>query len=252
MSSPFCIPLMPIDLEQAYAEDRFELHYQPQVSSRDGTLVGVEALVRLRERDGTLIAPSAFIPQVEESDLVHRLGLRLFERACVQAGQWSSLVMAVNVSPVQFRDLDLSCKLNRIASDAGIDPRRLEIEITEGLFFDDPDRAGVALKTLHDAGFGVALDDFGTGYSSLGYLLRFPVSKLKIDRSFVMALPDDAKSASIIHALTALARSLGLKVVAEGVETEPQRVFLRAAGCHILQGYLFGAPMPAAAIAALL
>ena len=233
------------DLQAAFGEGRFLLHYQPQFASRDATLVGAEALVRLRDADGGLVPPAFFIAQVERSPLVHEFGLRLFEQGCRQAARWPSLTVAINVSPVQFRDGDLAAKLSATAAEAGVDPRRIEIEITEGMFFDDFARAEAALRSLHDAGFGIALDDFGTGYSSLGYLLRLPVSKIKIDRSFVQALPADLKSASIVHALVAMGRALGLKVVAEGVETKAQRSFLRAAGCHVLQGYLFGAPMPA-------
>ncbi len=233
------------DLLSAFQDGRFLLHYQPQVASRDASLVGVEALVRLQGSDGMLVPPSRFIAQIESSALVHELGLSLFKQGCMQAARWPSLSVAINVSPVQFQDRDLAAKLSAIAASAGVDPRRIEIEITEGLFFDDPVGAEAALQSLHRTGFGLALDDFGTGYSSLGYLLRFPVSKIKIDRSFVTALPADVKSASIVHALVALARALGLKVVAEGVETEAQRLFLRTAGCHVLQGYLFGPAMPA-------
>ena len=227
------------DLRAAFADGRFELHYQPQHASRDNALVGVEALVRLRMPDGSLVSPDCFIAQVEQTGLVHELGLSLFELGCMQAARWPSLTVAINVSPIQFKDAALPARLARIAARAAVDPSRMEIEITEGLFFEDPDRAEVALHALHDAGFGIALDDFGTGFSSLGYLLRFPVNKIKIDRSFVRGLPDDMKSASIIHALVALGRALGLKIVAEGVETEGQRQFLRVAGCHLLQGYLF-------------
>ena len=240
------------DLLRAFAERRFVLHFQPQFESRGNRLVGAEALVRLKGSDGEMIPPSLFMDRIERSDLIHQLGLDLFEQGCVHARKWPSLTIAINVSPVQFRTDDLADKLTDIAARAGVDPRRIEIEITEGLFFDDIQLAERALNKLDSAGFSIALDDFGTGYSSLGYLLRFPIGKIKIDRSFIVALPSDVKSASIVHALVALTRALGLKVVAEGIETEAQRIFLRTAGCHILQGYLLGKPMEADAITALL
>ena len=243
--------LSELELRAAFAEGRFELHYQPQHSSSDNTILGVEALLRLRSRDGSLISPESFIAQVERTGLMHELGLKLFELGCMQAARWPSLTVAINVSPIQFKDDELPAHLVRLAARAKVEPRQLEIEITEGLFFEDPDRAEVALHALHNAGFGIALDDFGTGFSSLGYLLRFPVSKIKIDRSFVRGLPGDMKSATIIHALVALGRALGLKVVAEGVETEAQRQFLRVAGCHLLQGYLFSGAVPHDQIASL-
>ena len=240
------------ELHSALSERRFELHYQPQYSSREDRLVGVEGLVRLRDGEGGLISPDRFVSVVEQTSLIHDLGASLFEQGCKDALLWPSLIVAINVSPVQFRDPHLGRRLVDIARRVGVSPRQIEIEITEGVFFDDPDRADAALFGLRDAGFGIALDDFGTGYSSLGYLLRFPVTKIKLDRSFVVNLPEDMNSATIVHALVALGRALGLKVVAEGIETEAQRQFLRVAGCHLLQGYLFGRALPSRDVSALL
>ena len=240
------------ELRLALSERRFELHYQPQYSSRENRLVGVEGLVRLHDGQGGLISPDRFVSVVEQTSLVHDLGASLFEQGCTDALLWPSIVVAINVSPVQFRDPNLDRRLVDIAKRTGVSPRQIEIEITEGVFFDDPDRADAALRGLRNAGFGIALDDFGTGYSSLGYLLRFPVTKIKIDRSFIVNLPDDMNSATIVHALVALGRALGLKIVAEGIETEAQRQFLRIAGCHLLQGYLFGKALPSRDVSALL
>ncbi len=226
------------ELRTALDAGCFELHYQPQFASRTAEIVGVEGLARLRGPKGDLIPPKAFIAALEGMDLIHDLGTCLFARGCADALLWPGLTVAVNVSPAQFRDPNLAKRLIEIARKAGVDPRAMEIEITEGLFFEDPDRAERALLTLSEFGFGIALDDFGTGYSSLSYLLRFPVSKIKIDRSFVTEVPGSMRSATIVHALVALGRALGLKVVAEGVETEEQRMFLRTAGCHLLQGHL--------------
>ena len=245
-------PLCEKELRLALSEGRFELHYQPQHSSREDRLVGVEGLVRLHDGQGGLISPDRFVSVGEQTSLIHDLGAFLFEQGCKDALLWPSITVAVNVSPAQFRDPDLGRRLVEIARRIGASPRQIEIEITEGVFFDDPDRADAALRGLRNAGFGIALDDFGTGYSSLGYLLRFPVTKIKIDRSFIANLPDDMNSATIVHALVALGRALGLKIVAEGVETEAQRQFLRISGCHFLQGYLFGKALPSRDVSALL
>ena len=239
-------------LRAALSDRRFELHYQPQHSSQAGHMVGVEALVRLRDEDGLLISPYSFMDVIEKSSLIHDFGLYVFEQGCTDALLWPSLTVAINVSPAQFRDAEVARKLAAIVQAVGVQPSRIEIEITEGLFFDNPDGADATLAELHALGLGIALDDFGSGFSSLGYLLRFPVNKLKIDRSFITNLPDDSKSATIVHALVALGRALGLKIVAEGVETDEQRQFLRIAGCHILQGHLFAKALPAADISALL
>ena len=238
------------DLRAAFREKRFELQYQPQVTSRDARLVGVEGLVRLRGASGDLIPPSAFVSTLESMDLIHDVGATLFQHGCIDALRWPGLTVAVNVSPVQFLDPDLASRLISIADQAGVDPQRMDIEITEGTFFQNPERADVALRALSEHGFGIALDDFGTGYSSLGYLLKFPVSKIKLDRSFVIDLPDDRRSATIVHAMVALGRALGLKIVAEGIETEAQQMFLRVAGCHHLQGHLFSQALSVAELTA--
>ncbi len=252
MDHPAPPPFSEHQLRLALGQNRFELHYQPQYSSRDHRLQGVEGLVRLRDETGALIAPHRFMDVVEQTSLINDLGAAMFERGCTDALLWPSITTAINVSPAQFRDPHLGARLIAIAERVGVAPRKIDIEITEHIFFEDPERADAALRGLHDAGFQIALDDFGTGYSSLGYLLRFPVAKLKIDRSFVTHLPEDMRSATIVHALVALGRALGLKIVAEGIETEQQRQFLRTAGCHYLQGHLFAKALPPEQVLALL
>ncbi len=223
----------------------FELFYQPQVTGDGRTVAGAEALVRRITPDGTVSGPGSFVGAFERLGFIGELTTHLFPKVCAATKRWPGLKVAVNFSPTEFRTRGLVSRLIAAAEAAGADPRQIEIEITEGLFFEDPDRAESMLGELRAAGFSIALDDFGTGYSSLAYLLRFPVDKIKIDRSFVQDVPRSLKAAAIIHALIALARAIGLKVVAEGVETEEQRVFLKAAGCHLLQGYLFSPPVPA-------
>ena len=229
------------ELRLALCEGRFELHYQPQFPSRDNRMTGVEGLARLRCRAGHLIYPRFFISQIEKTSLIHDFGAQLFAQGCHDAALWPKLTVAINVSPKQFDDPGFPRRLIDIAESANVDLRRIEIEITEGLLFDRPEYAKSALGLLNEAGFLLALDDFGTGYSSLISLLRFPITKIKIDRSFVIGTPSDRRSVAIVHAVVALSRSLGLKVVAEGVETEDQRIFLRTAGCHFLQGFLLAA-----------
>ena len=233
------MPLTEDQIRSALSDGRLELLYQPQVASRTGELVGAEALVRLRGVDGILIPPGDFVMVVEQCALIHDFGMAVFRRGCADALRWPGITVAINVSPMQFRDADLARRLIETAEAIGIPARRIELEITEGVFFEQPDEAETALRSLHEAGFVIALDDFGTGYSSLSYLLRFPVDMIKIDRSFIERAHSTVQSSTIVHALVALARALGLKVVAEGVENESQRLFLKTAGCHTLQGHLF-------------
>ena len=225
------------ELDRLLSERRFELYYQPQYRSREGGIAGVEGLVRLRDSGGSLILPQHFVAKIERTKLIHEFGAELFAQGCRDAAHFPGLTIAINVSPKQFDDPNLPRRFTEIAHSAGVDPRRLEIEITESLLFKRPEHAQSALNSLNESGFSLALDDFGTGYSSLAALLQFPIKKIKIDRSFVQGTPLDRRSVAIVQAIVALSRALGLQVVAEGVETETQRSFLRAAGCHLLQGF---------------
>jgi EAL domain-containing protein (putative c-di-GMP-specific phosphodiesterase class I) len=239
------------DLEQALplALERNELLvlYQPLVDRTGERTCGVEALVRWRRADGEVVSPAAFIPLAERTGVIHEIGDWVLRRACEDAAAWPSLTVAVNVSPIQFGRPDLADRCCRVLSETGFDGSRLEIEITESALLEAEHAVLRAMERLRARGVTFALDDFGTGYSSLTYLRRFPFGKIKIDRSFVMHV-DSALEATIVHAVASIGRSLGLKLVAEGVEEAAQHRFLAAAGIHFMQGYLFGKPMPKGAI----
>ena len=220
------------------------IHYQPQLSiSRQ--LVGFEALLRWQHPAQGLILPGTFIPLAEDSGLIFPIGAWVLREACRQAASWAKPVqLAVNLSPVQFRQVDLTGLVRQILSETRLAPDRLELEITEGALISDYDRAMAILRELKSLGVHIALDDFGTGYSSLSYLQSFPIDKIKVDRSFVSKLDGTRQSGSIIRAIIALAHGLKLPVVAEGVETEEQFAFLAREACDEVQGHLFGRPAP--------
>jgi diguanylate cyclase (GGDEF)-like protein len=233
------------DIAQAIESGSFALHYQPQMSSDGSRLTGVEALLRWRHPDLGMVSPSVFIPIAEETGMIRDLTLWTFERACLDARLWPDLSVAVNISPILFRSTDLPDALWSIVRAAEIDPRRIEIELTESVLLDDTGPVRVSLGRLRVLGFRIALDDFGTGYSSLSYLRRFTIDKIKIDQCFVRSLEEGAGAAAIVQAVVSLGRALGLSVTAEGVETREQHRFLRAAGCAQMQGMLFSGAVPA-------
>jgi two-component system sensor histidine kinase BarA len=239
----------PDELECALAlaleRDELFVLYQPIVD-RAATTCGVEALARWK-RGSELIPPNLFIPIAERTGLIHDIGDWVLRRACQDAKAWPELTLAVNVSPLQFTRIDLAARFAHVLSETGFEGSRLEVEITETALLEGKDAVPSAFARLNALGITFALDDFGTGYSSLNYLRRFPFGKIKIDRGFVANL-DTVVDATIVHAVTAIGRSLGLKILAEGVETLDQRRFLTAAGVHFMQGYLFGRPMAAEAI----
>jgi diguanylate cyclase len=207
----------------------------------------VEALLRWENPKLGVVSPGDFIPIAEETGLITPIGEWTVRRALEDAKSWPDIGLAVNVSPAQFRAKGLAKLLIGIVQDSGIEPKRIEIEVTEGVLIRDADKAAATIKEFHDAGMRVALDDFGTGFASLSYLRRFQFDKLKIDQVFVQTLSSErgggSGSAAIIHNVVALGRSLGMTVQAEGVETLEHHIFLRAAGCHMLQGYYFARPM---------
>jgi EAL domain-containing protein (putative c-di-GMP-specific phosphodiesterase class I) len=216
-------------------------------------MVGVEALLRWTHATRGAIQPTTFIPIAEQMGLMDTIGAFVLHRTLQDARQWpDDLYVAVNLSPLQVRDRTIVDMVRSALAESGVAPSRLVLEITEGVLIDDPDEMVKRINDLHALGVRVALDDFGSGYSNLGYLQRFPLDKLKIDRSFVAALGRSSNGGVIIQAIVALGRALGLSVLVEGVETEHQRVLLRLAGCDEMQGFLFARPAPAKAIDKLL
>lgn len=242
-------------LRRALARDEFELHYQPLLDLNTGKVCSAEALLRWRRAHG-LISPAEFIPLAEETGLIVPIGEWVLSSACRQAQRWRqngyNLRIAVNISARQFRDSQLAERVRRQLLSTGLPAKQLKLEITESAVMDDAQSARAILSELQALGVGISIDDFGTGYSSLAYLRRFPISQLKIDRSFVHEITQHPDSAAIVHAIIGLARSLRLETVAEGVETEQQRDFLKDAGCDLLQGYLFSKPLPPTEFFALL
>jgi diguanylate cyclase (GGDEF)-like protein len=233
------------DLRTALATgDDMRVYYQPQVAGSGQAIVGLEALVRWQHPTLGLIAPEHFISVAEETGLICQLGEWVLRQACAASRRWPDLFISVNLSPVQFRTSGLADRLIAIVRGNGVDPQRIELEVTETLLLDDSDVVSDALNRLREAGFRIALDDFGTGYSSLNYLRRFQVDKIKIDRSFVQHLGQTLDSTAIISAVLTLGHAMGLTVTAEGVETVEQLDFLEAAGCNGMQGYLFSRPLP--------
>jgi len=244
------------DLRLALKRGEFVLHYQPIVSCHDGRIIGVEALVRWQSPELGLVPPSQFIPLAEETGLIEPLGEWVLHAACAQLGQWKSagfpaLQMAANISVRQFRQRGLAQIVAHALSTASLAPRHLELEITESVLAQG-EEAETLLREVSAAGVQFSIDDFGTGYSSLSYLKRFPIDTLKIDQSFVRDIPGDANDTAIALAIIAMAHSLGMRVIAEGVETMEQKLFMQQHGCDAMQGYFFSKPLPAGELTLLL
>ncbi|MDR9826952.1 EAL domain-containing protein [Vibrio sp. FNV 38] len=235
-------------LHKALEQDQFTLVYQPQYSLKDNTLKGFEALLRWNHPEIGNVSPAQFIPIAERNGLIQPIGYWVLTRACTQAKHWLDQGLAfgkiaVNVSAVQLRQRNFIDKLTQILLNTGCPASRLEIEITEGFLIENKDQAIHDLHLLQRLGVTVALDDFGTGYSSLSYLKGLPLNKLKIDRSFINDVPDDNESNSIVNAVIAMAKTLSLEVIAEGIEREEQVTYLRENGCDSGQGYFLGRPV---------
>jgi diguanylate cyclase (GGDEF)-like protein len=238
--------LLEADLRKALANGEFELFYQPQVNIRENEISGFEALLRWHHRERGMVPPGEFIPVAEDIGLISSLGEWVIEQACVEAATWpESVKIAVNLSPVQFRSKTLVQSVSRALIESGLQPSRLELEITESVLLQDNDTTLATLHQFRELGVHIAMDDFGTGYSSLSYLRSFPFDKIKIDQSFVRELTSRADCLAIVQSITKLGSSLGMITTAEGVETEEQYLQLRAAGCTEVQGYYFGRPKPA-------
>jgi len=236
------------ELESAIALQAFDVHYQPIVAADGGGIVGVEALLRWTHPTRGTIEPSAFIPLAEQNGLMSQLGEIALRRALADGVRWPKIFVSVNLSPRQIRDRWLVDLVGALMAETGIASSRVVLEVTEGILIQDPQETQVRLEALRALGVSIALDDFGTGYSSMSYLQKFPFDRLKIDRAFVASLGSSGNTAAIIHSIVALGHALGMKVLAEGVETDEQRVLLRLAGCDEMQGFLFAGPAPAAEI----
>jgi diguanylate cyclase (GGDEF)-like protein len=239
-----------LELHRALERDEFRLFYQPKIDLHTGRICGAEALLRWLHPERGVVPPSDFIPTLEDTGLVVPVGDWVLRRACEEVQAWRDsgvgpVPVAVNLSARQFRQPDLDMRIRSIVAGAGIEAGLIELEITESQLMHDPDQAIKVLTNLQAAGIRIAVDDFGTGYSSLAYLTRLPLAALKIDRSFVAHLLTDEAEATIVRTIVDMAKSLGLTVIAEGVETKSQSAFLRGLGCEQAQGYLFGRPMPA-------
>jgi EAL domain-containing protein (putative c-di-GMP-specific phosphodiesterase class I) len=241
------------ELRSAIERNEFRLDYQAKVDVRTGRVTGLEALVRWVHPVRGMVSPVDFIPIAEETGLIVALGKWVLRTACEQTVLWHKaghhgLQIAVNLSARQFGDEQLLPEIQTVLDDTGLAPACLELEITESLLMQDVGKAMHVLTSLRAIGVRFAMDDFGTGYSSLSTLKRFPLNTLKIDRSFIRDLPGDADDCAITQAIISMGRSLGLKVVAEGVETKEQADFLGMLGCDELQGYLFSRPLQASKV----
>jgi len=234
-------------LRQALEREEFRLFYQPKVDLVTGKICGFEALLRWQHPDKGMVLPGGFIPMLEETGLIVQAGEWVLRTACAQIKVWQKAGLkvppiSVNLSARQFEQKNLKGTVEQILHDTKVDPSLIEFEITESLLMNDPEGAARTLDSLKESGVRLSMDDFGTGYSSLGYLKRFPIDTLKIDRTFVRDISTDADDATLTRAIIHLAQNLRLKVIAEGVETEDQLAFLRTNGCDEMQGYLFARP----------
>jgi diguanylate cyclase (GGDEF)-like protein/PAS domain S-box-containing protein len=239
-------------LRTALTRREMQLHFQPLVGIRTGEVTCFEALLRWQHPDRGMVPPAEFIPVAEESGMIIRMGEWALHNACREAACWPRPIrVAVNLSPVQFRSPGLIQAVAGALAESGLAAERLELEITESVLLQD-DQTNLILRELSGLGVRIALDDFGTGFSSLAYLLRFPFNKIKIDRSFVMGLPERRESKAVIRAVVSMSRSLGISVTAEGVETDAQLDVLRRLGCNDAQGYLLSRPVPASEVKALI
>jgi EAL domain-containing protein (putative c-di-GMP-specific phosphodiesterase class I) len=248
-SSAYAELVMEGQLAQALERHEFVLHFQPQVRARDGALVGAEALIRWNHPERGLLSADAFIPLAEQRQLMLPIGQWVLAEAARCAARWHALGLAVapvavNLSSVQFHSIGFIEAVAQVLPPGGVKAGQLELELTERMLMDDLGHVKERLARLKDMGFQISVDDFGTGYSSLGHLKELPIDKVKIDRSFIHDLPANRDSAAITRAIIQMGASLGLLVIAEGVETPAQRDFLADHGCDELQGLLISAPLP--------
>jgi diguanylate cyclase (GGDEF)-like protein len=236
------------ELKEAIKNEEFILHYQPQIDLQTNKLIGLEALVRWQKADGEMIGPDTFIKQSEENKMIIEIGEIVMKKAFMtlkelQKEKSFQGTMAINISAVQIDDIHFISQLEKRCKDANISPSFVELEITESYIMHHPEKSIEILDELHQKGFKISIDDFGTGYSSLSYLKKLPVDKLKIDRSFIKDLPQDSEDSAITKTIITLAKNLNLEVIAEGVETQAQELFLQENGCDSVQGYFYAKPM---------
>ncbi len=243
--------LLEASLRQAVATEEFQLHYQPQILLRDGRLRGFEALLRWHHHQAGMVSPAIFVPLLEETGLINRIGSWVIDAASKQRQLWAAqfpadVVLSVNLSARQFAVRELAEQVSRVLDRFALQPAQLELEVTESSLMEDMEHSQLVLKQLHQLGVRIAIDDFGTGYSSLAYLREFQIDTLKIDRTFICHALASEKDAAIVEAVIALSHKLGIEVIAEGVETAAQLRWLQQVGCDCVQGYLFAKPMPVA------
>jgi EAL domain-containing protein (putative c-di-GMP-specific phosphodiesterase class I) len=236
-------------LRKALEREEFLLYFQPLVDVATNDIIGVEALIRWRNQELGMVSPAEFIPLAEETGLIIQIDEWVLRTACEHAMTWQEsglppITMSVNLSGQHFIREKLPETVDRVLKETGLDPHRLDLELTESVLMKNAEETVQMLRSLKEMGVHLSIDDFGTGYSSLSYLRRFPLDTLKIDRSFVKDVTTDADNAEITKAIIAMAHSLKLRVLAEGVETEEQNRFLRDHGCQVLQGFLFSRPLP--------
>lgn len=236
-------------LRRALERNEFVLHYQPKVDLTTGRITGLEALLRWQHAEFGLVAPGRFIPILEDNGLIVQVGEWVLSEVCRQLDVWSSdklqaLSVSLNLSGRQLQQKGLESSITRIVSETSADPRLLELEITESVLMQNPEHAARILRQVKDIGMRLSVDDFGTGYSSLSYLKSFPLDALKIDRSFIKDLVAGSGDTAIVQAIVALAKSLNLRTIAEGVEDVAQLALLKALGCNEYQGYYFSRPLP--------
>jgi EAL domain-containing protein (putative c-di-GMP-specific phosphodiesterase class I) len=241
-------------LRQAVETEDFELFYQPLYATDGTTLRAFEALLRMKDSDGSIIAPAVFIPVAEELRLIDRIGRWVMREACRTATLWpDELCVAVNLSPLQFLGGGLAQTVRTVLAETGLDPKRLELEMTESVLLEKPEEILLQLHAIKAMGVSIALDDFGTGYSSLSYLWRFPFDTLKVDGSFMAGLSDpNSRSREVLDTIVALGRVLNLHITAEGVETREQIEILQTLRCDFVQGYLLGRPVASTEVASVI
>jgi len=249
--------VMETSLRQALQEDQFLVYYQPQVDASANTIIGMEALVRWNHPNMGIVSPAKFIPLAESTGIIVELDKIVMKKAMTQIAKWyeeglNPGVLAMNLAIKQLQQSDFIEMFQGLMQETGCKAEWIELEVTEGQIMTNPDDAIKILTKITNIGIELAVDDFGTGYSSLAFLKRLPIDKLKIDQAFVRDLPDDEEDAGITKAIIALAKSLNLRIIAEGVETKGQRDFLVESGCQNIQGYFYSKPIPADAFEVLL